>query len=282
MGFLRRLSQLVNGLAHYGNPLQIAFKRKFARNGLMTISDRKTGVTVGAAVKSYRMFGETWYDHDYDAPACPLRANDTVLDIGANQGFFSCYAASKGAFVYAFEPTPLSCMRLRSNVELNGLSSRVSISQAAVSTVSGKATLRCCDYLGGGANTIAEAHASVVSKEVGADYKETIEVETITLDAVLADIPGRVRLCKIDCEGSEFDLIRAICDPSRFDSIAMEFHPRAYPLQDLVAIMTKWSTHQISFSPSKYILYAVRNEVLFEYAANVDSGLLPVQPKGYD
>jgi FkbM family methyltransferase len=282
MDLLTRSSQLVNGLRHYANPLQIELKRRFSKKGLMVISDRKTGVAVKATVKSFRMFGETWYDHDYDVPACPLRPNDSVIDIGANQGFFSCYAASRGARVYAFEPSPESFKRLRSNVEVNGFSSLVTMSQAAVSTESGKATLRCSDHLGGGANTIVESHASALSGQAGIRYSEAIEVQTVPFEAVLAGIPGSVRLCKIDCEGAEFSLIPAIRDPSRFDSIAMEFHPRAYPLQDLIAIMMKWGTHQISYSQSKYIIYAVRNDILADYAAGVDSGSLPFQPKGFD
>ena len=273
-----RLSSLIDNFSYFGNPFQIAFRLAFSRNGVMKISDRKTGVTVDAAVDSYRMFKETWYGHDYDVPACPLRKNDAVIDIGANQGFFSCYAASKGARVHAFEPFPESYLRLRSNIERNDFSSLVTAVQVGVSAAYGKVSMNCSDYLGGGANTIVEAHASALKKEHVADFGKTIEIETIPMDAALSTIAGRIRLCKMDCEGSEFDLIRGISDPSRIDSIAMEFHPGAYSLQDLVAIMTKWGTHQIGFSKSAYVLYAVRNEILYEHCANIDLGLLPFQP----
>jgi FkbM family methyltransferase len=229
----------------------------------MTISDRETRVTVAAEVKSYQMFGETWYNHDYDVPSCPLRANDSVIDIGANQGFFSCYAASKDARVWAFEPFPQSCNRLRANVERNGFSSCVTISETAVSSVAGKATLLCSDFLGGGANTVVEAHARSLGKD---SFKKTVEIDVVSIDAVLADIPGRVRLCKMDCEGSEYNVVCGISDPSRIDSFALEFHPGAYRLGDLVAAMTAWGTHQVSFSKTAYVIYAVRNEILTEYA----------------
>jgi FkbM family methyltransferase len=228
----------------------------------MTISDRETRVTVGAEVKSYQMFGETWYNHDYDVPSCPLRANDSVIDIGANQGFFSCYAASKDARVWAFEPFPKSCSRLRANVERNGFSSSVTISQTAVSAVAGKATLLCSDFLGGGANTVVEAHARTLAM----DFKETVEVDVVSIDAVIAEIPGRIRLCKMDCEGSEYSIIRGISDPSRIDSFALEFHPGAYRLGDLIEAITAWGTHQISFSRTAYIIYAVRTQILSEFA----------------
>jgi FkbM family methyltransferase len=259
---LSRLIPIIEGLVHYANPLHIAQRRLFARDGLMTISDRATRVTVGAGVESYQMFGETWYNHDYDVPSCPLRANDSVIDIGANQGFFSCYAASKDARVWAFEPFSQSCNRLRANVERNGFSSCVKISQTAVSAGAGKAVLLCSDFLGGGVNTVIEAHA----RALGQDFKETVEIDVVSIDSVIADIPGRIRLCKMDCEGSEYNIIRGISDPARIDSFALEFHPGAYRLGDLVAAMTAWGTHQISFSNKAYVLYAVRNDVLSEYA----------------
>lgn len=72
----------------------------------MTIVDRETGVLVKAMRQSYHMFGETWYQHDYDVAGCPLRTGDRVVDVGVNQGFFTCYAARRGAQVFAFEPNP--------------------------------------------------------------------------------------------------------------------------------------------------------------------------------
>jgi hypothetical protein len=117
-----------------------------------------------------------------------------------------------------------------------------------------------------------------MKKERVADYQQTIEIETITMDDALSTIPGPIRLCKMDCEGSEFDLIRNLSDPSRIDSLAMEFHPGAYSLRDWIEIMTGWGTHQLSFSKRAYVLYAVRNEILAEHYANIDFGLLPFQP----
>ena len=53
-------------------------------------------------------------------------------DVGANQGFFTCYAASKGATVYAFEPVPASYERLIQNVERNGFTDRVVAVRCAI------------------------------------------------------------------------------------------------------------------------------------------------------
>jgi FkbM family methyltransferase len=259
---LTRVIELLQGIVRYGNPVHIALKRRFSKTGLMTICDRQTGVTVKAAVKSSHMFGETWYSHDYDVPGCPLRPGDVVIDIGANQGFFSCYAASKGAIAYAFEPYPESFGRLRDNIERNGFSSSVKLSQVAVSSSNGKAPLWCSDFLGGGANTIVEAHLDSIPE----DIKNKIVVETVSMNSILAGLTGRIRLCKLDCEGAEFDILGGLSDPSKIDSFAIEYHPGAYRLPELVAIMVNWGSHQVSFGRSSHMLYAVQDSILNEYA----------------
>jgi FkbM family methyltransferase len=259
---LSRVIQALEGFVHYGNPFHVALKRAFCKTGLMTISDRASGVRVTAAVRSSHMFSSTWFSHDYDVPGCPLRSGDYVADIGANQGFFTCYAASKGAKVYAFEPSPESYGRLRENVERNGYSGLVKTYQKAVSRSNGVTQLWCSDYLGGGSNTIVEAHLGAIPEKV----ENQIEVETVGINSVLSEIPERIRLCKIDCEGAEYQILEALSDPSRIDSFAIEFHPGAYRLRDFAAIIVHWGTHQVSFGKGNHMLYAVRNEILSEYA----------------
>ena len=259
---LDELIRILSGFAKYGNPVHVALKRKFSKDGLMAISDRRTGVTVTATVKSSHMFGETWHTHDYDVPGCPLRAGDCVIDIGANQGFFSCYAALKGAKVYAFEPFPESFGRLQQNIERNGFSSQVVPSRLAVSSSNGKATFWCSEYLGGGANTIVEAHLKSIPESI----RDKIEVETVSIDSVLSELPEQIRLCKVDCEGAELDILKSLSNPSRIDSFAIEYHPSAYRLRDLIEAVLAWGTHQISFAKTTHMLYAVRNAVLSEYA----------------
>ena len=99
---LSQIVRVLNGLINYGNPVQVVLARTFSKAGLVTISDRKSGVTVIAACKSSHMFGSTWFTHDYDVPGCPLRPADCVIDIGANQGFFLAMQHRK---VPAFTPS---------------------------------------------------------------------------------------------------------------------------------------------------------------------------------
>ncbi len=259
---LTRLVPILNGIANYGNPLHIFVRRWLARRGgAITIVDRRTGVKVVTSVEAYHMFGETWYSGDYDVPTCPIREGDVVVDIGAHQGFFTCYAASRGAEVYAFEPYPPSFLRLRENVDRNGFSDRVRAFQEAVSNHTSLMRMRCFNYLGGGSNTIVSSHVPHLQAE------HSVNVPTVDIATALERVPGRIRLCKLDCEGAELDIIRAITAPERIDSFALEYHPYAYHLPDLVMTLTSWGTHQVSFSHTANVLYAVSNDCVQEYAS---------------
>jgi len=120
-----------------------------------------------------------------------------VIDIGANIGLFSLLAAQKGAKVQAFEPEPDNFAILQRNCQLNAADD-VTARQAAVSTASGVSTLYLHDNTG-----YTGRHSLFPGRGT-----RTIEVSSLTLDEIVASA-GRdsVDLVKIDCEGSEYDII---------------------------------------------------------------------------
>lgn len=248
------------------NPFHILFKRVFgAPTDIMTIVDRETGVRCQCTVGSYHMFASTWYSRDYDVPGVSLREGDVAIDIGGNQGFFTCYAARRGAKVYAFEPNPENYERLRTNVQQNGLENRVIAQPWAISDREGTAELMVSEELGGGRSTIVRRFAENSHISV----RKKVTVPCYSLPSVLRACPeGRVRLCKIDAEGAEFQILSQLgpSDRLRIDSLVMEYHPEAYAFTDLVSLLLSWGTHQVSLMDEKpftgNILRAVSNEVL--------------------
>lgn len=74
--------------------------------------------------------------------------------------------------------------------EHNESSSRLTISQVALLTLSCKTRLRRPDYLGVGADAIVEAQANALGKEFETDFNGTVEIETVTIDAVLSEFPA--------------------------------------------------------------------------------------------
>ena len=70
-----------------------------------------------------------------------LRPGATVLDIGANIGYYVILESGitgPAAKIIAYEPSKENCSLLRKNVEFNNLGGRVEINNAAVSNRSGK------------------------------------------------------------------------------------------------------------------------------------------------
>jgi FkbM family methyltransferase len=264
MGFLTRLLPVAEGIVNYGNPMRIFLQRVFLRTGEMTIVDRKSGVSVRAMRQSYHMFGETWYTHDYDVGGCALRKDDVVVDVGANQGFFTCYAAERGAEVYAFEPNPKTFQLLKKNIRANGFADRVHPQCVAVADFEGETELVCSSFMDGGADTIHAKRAEGISRIV--DQKEKLRVPVLRLGSLIPP-ERRIRLLKLDCEGSELDILKGLETPERFDSMAIEFHEHAYPIEELLMCLLGFGTHQV-YSAHGHIIHAVRTDVLLDYARN--------------
>ena len=81
------------------------------------------------------------------------------LTLVPTKAFFSCYAAHKGARVYAFEPEPESFARLLYNIKLNALEDRVVARPWAIADHAGSARLMVSRDCGGGTSTIVSRFA---------------------------------------------------------------------------------------------------------------------------
>jgi FkbM family methyltransferase len=128
----------------------------------------------------------------------------TFVDVGANEGLYSMLAAQKvgpGGRVIAIEPSGRELVKLRRNIELNGLST-VSVRDIAVMDRSCEAVLSVADPAHGGQNTFGR----MVYDGVGVVAQA--RVRGATLDDVLADLGVRPDFVKIDTEGSELGVLR--------------------------------------------------------------------------
>lgn len=83
-----------------------------------------------------------------------LRADDLVIDVGANLGVYTIVSGSVGARVVAFEPNPDAQASLLANIDLNRLTERVQVSSHALADFSGAATfttdLEECNHIASG------------------------------------------------------------------------------------------------------------------------------------
>jgi FkbM family methyltransferase len=238
---------LLTAWRRYGNPAGFWLARHLKPNGRLQIADRQSRVRCTCTRPSTPVFAEVWHRRDYDVPRMQIRPNDIVFDIGANQGFFTCYAAYHGARVYAFEPFPQSFDTLQENVRSNGFEKNVAARPWAIAGRNGTANLIYTDILGGIMNSINLAYCQ--KKDL--DIQQQITVPCYTLAQIIEDMKiDRTHLRKIDCEGAELEILKLLTEKElqKIDSFVIEYHPEAYGLQELIGLMLNWGTHQISFA----------------------------------
>jgi len=147
----------------------------------------------------------------------PVDRDTVVIDIGANIGLFSLYAAFHGARkVYAFEPNREAYCCMLKNIEKNNLQGRIVPSRLAVTSRSNEVV------------TIpkgASPQNRIAHESVRDDEHES--VTTISLnDIVRNEGISRIDLLKMDCEGCEYDILGGT-DASTFAKIGriiIEYH----------------------------------------------------------
>jgi len=276
---IAKVVSLLTAWRRYGNPASFWLARHLKPDGQLQLVDRRSGVRCTCTRPSIPVFAEVWHRRDYDVPRMQIRPNDIVVDIGANQGIFTCYAAYHGARVYAFEPFPQSFETLQDNVRSNGFEKNVTARPWAIGAQNGTANLIYTDMLGGVMNSINLAYC----QKKNLDMQQLITVPCYTLAQIIEDMKiDRIRLCKIDCEGAELDILKQLTEKElrKIDSFVIECHPESYGLQELIGLTLNWGTHQISFADEigpilrmaghsawgfhfeRYILRAVSNRAL--------------------
>jgi FkbM family methyltransferase len=155
-----------------------------------------------------------------------------IIDIGANAGFFTLFAAYRfpGATIFAYEPIACNYRQLKRNAGLNR-KARILCFQKAVYGYSGDVTL---SFDPGDSFTTS---ASVFSK-LDAKLK-TVQVLCESLTDIFDEHRiERCSLLKLDCEGAEFEILYN-CPSTylhRVDQMAIEVHRGKDVNQNITAL----------------------------------------------
>lgn len=145
-----------------------------------------------------------------------VRPGNVVVDVGANIGWYTLMAASKGAHVWAFEPDPENFALLQRSIAKNGFRN-IRAEPVAISDHAGQVSLWCSDLSAGFHSLVRSAG------------NRPIEVEACTLDARFPT--ETIDLLKVDVEGGEPEVLfgaTRLLREGRIRWIVMEWNPEAW------------------------------------------------------
>lgn len=186
--------------------------RALLRNGLRFESPANTNIL--------RVVGPVFYKRYYTVEFLgDIGPDDVVLDVGANIGSFSIFAALRTRReVVAVEPCPTNLEFLRRNLHENGITNVRVIAQG-LADCDGKAQL--------------QLNERGVGHTLSGQGRDVVEIETSSLPSLLDEVGvEQIDLLKLDCEGAEGLAIPSTPDSylRRIRRIAMEFHDDTSPV----------------------------------------------------
>ena len=226
------------------------------KRGFVTFKTN-SGLKMKIRVKSTDLMQLTtiWLIREYEVPGFEIKENDTVIDVGGHIGLFMlfCEQFCRKGKIYCFEPVLDNYRIFLDNVKLNNLENVFSFN-TAVSKQDGNIPL----YL----NDDASGHSVFLKSS------NSIQVESITLQKIF-DLNNikKCNLLKLDCEGSEYEIINSLPDSyfSMIDKMIIEYHfAEKYPklLTDLIKKLefTSFSVNVKKLSDDTGLIFAVKNQ----------------------
>lgn len=169
-----------------------------------------------------------WSVHDTNEYKISMLGNsDIVIDIGAHIGAFSTLAAQIGAGrIYAFEAS-----------KENYLVAVENLKQFQNVHIENKAVVR---------SDIVVPEVRLLKSSSGDNWNTgdgniifssdgDIPVEAISFDSIMEKLNSNIRLLKLDCEGSEFQILLTTKYLHRIQEIVLEYHEIGGP-RDMLTI----------------------------------------------
>ena len=184
--------------------------------------------------RALMFFGKRELEHKYLLEEY-LKKGSTVLDLGANIGYYACMEAkiigSTGKII-AIEPHPENLRLLRINIELNELSNIATVVHGGGGDIAGTANLHVSNH--------SNLHSFLKDKN---STSETIQVPIFTFEQIINNY-GEIDFLRMDIEGFEVNVLKSFIDAlpnmRKRPTILFETHlPKYTKEHNLIDILTK-------------------------------------------
>ena len=200
---------------------------------------------------NYSTFWEIFIHNEYEFDnKSVVEEGDVVLDIGANFGFFACYAIENNAKkIYAVEPFPTAYENVKKLSEKFPI---VPINKAVSSKIDG---VTMSLSAGNSATNCLTDYNNIFNND-----GEQILVDTININDLINSIDSCINLLKIDCEGSELDVFETITSENlnKISKLVIETH------SDYIDnfIRNKLIEHNFKIKNKGNILFATNSSII--------------------
>ncbi len=177
-----------------------------------------------------------------------VKKGEVIYDIGANIGLYAL-ALSKyqpDNLVYAFEPTPETFDKLKSNLALNRTSDNVKPFQIAIGNTNGQS-----DFI------VSSQHERSSFYQSGATFgnaqvKSVVKVDVRTLDSFIGQMPAPQHI-KIDAEGSEAIILEGAAETIRKYKPLLYIEPHSFDLEDKITMILQLLDYEFENYSGHYI-----------------------------
>jgi len=181
--------------------------------------------------------------------------NGLVIDVGANFGYYSLYAASLGCRVIAWEPVPVFRAFLRIGVALNNLSHRVEVRESVVSDVAAQPVeMRVPDRGIWGTASVGGLNVDPAVKSNTYTVHSTTEV----VDDVVHEQPCAL---KLDVEGYEPKVVagmRRLLREAPPKAVLTEYSPGVAERARRLVDLREFAHSLEAFASAGYKMYHLR------------------------
>lgn len=160
----------------------------------------------------------------YNMDKIDFKEGDVVIDIGANVGMVYIYLAKKYPFlkIYSFEPVKQNYENLLRNIDINNIPNGVITAENVAITKDRRNIDMVVPLVNtGGSSFIFENNLPTINTNIN------IGVKSITFDDIFEKYNiDKCKLLKIDCEGSEYEILYNASENNlkKCENMRGEFH----------------------------------------------------------